>query len=100
MSAAVTHVKMEALAMTASTSTAASALRGTRMRTVKQVRVAVLVFVFVQSFMVSSSNCCARFSLIMSAKYATITLAVQLMTEIRIYVYIYIYIYIFKLILP
>ena len=42
-SAAVTHVKMEALALTASTSTAASALTGTRVRTVKQVRVAVLV---------------------------------------------------------
>ena len=43
-SAAVTHVKMEALALTASTSTAASALQGTRVRTVKQVRVAVLVY--------------------------------------------------------
>ena len=44
MNAAVTHVKMEVLALTASTSTAASALRATLMLTVKQVRLAVLVY--------------------------------------------------------
>ena len=43
-SAAVTHVKVEALALTASTSTAVSALPGTSVRTVKQVGVAVLIF--------------------------------------------------------
>ena len=43
-SAAATHVKMEALALMTSTSTAVSALLGTLVRTVKQVRVAVLVF--------------------------------------------------------
>ena len=55
-SAAVTHVKMEALVMTASTSTAASAFRGTRVLTVKQVGVAFLFYLLKHSFNVSSCN--------------------------------------------
>ena len=61
--AAVTHVKMEALALTAYKSTVASAL-GTRERTVKQVREAVLIYLLKYSFVVSSCICCGRCSCI------------------------------------
>ena len=51
--AALTHVETEALALTASTCTPASALRGTRVRSVKQVRVAILVYLsFIYSVLV------------------------------------------------
>ena len=77
-SASVIHVKTEEPALTTSTSTAASALRGTLVRTVKQVRVAVLVYQILlkHSPIVSLCNCYVHFSLVMPVKYATMKSAV------------------------
>ena len=55
-------MKMEALALTTLTSTAASAPRGTLIRTVKQVSVVVLADLLKHLFILYSCNCLVRLS--------------------------------------